>query len=197
MVDLHLGNILLQLPSSLDGLTEGELYSKYGAPEPEAVVRSDGEPLGPGVPSQAVSPVWLGDSPEIIGLSEASLLLSDFGVAFRPAAELRFQSYTPLEIRPPEARFEPENALSFASDIWSAGCTIWAMLAHRSLFDVLLATDDDVAAQWVDVLGPLPAEWWEKWEARSKYFENANQPVEGRLIKSLRSGRRGFGERKV
>ncbi|KAH6641080.1 kinase-like domain-containing protein [Chaetomium tenue] len=183
--DLHLGNLLLQLPSSLDGLTEGELYDKYGAPEPEPVVREDGKPLGRGVPSQVVPAVWLGDCPERIALSEARLLLTDFGVAFRPATESRFQSYTPLEIRPPEARFEPENALSFASDIWSAGCTIWALLAPRPLLDMFLATDDDVVAQWVDVLGPLPAEWWEKWETRSKYFNDANQPVEGRWAWSL------------
>ncbi|KAL2018976.1 hypothetical protein VTK56DRAFT_10201 [Thermocarpiscus australiensis] len=181
--DLHLGNILLQMPSGLDRLSEEELYNKYGAPEPEPVVRLDGKPLSPGVPSHAIPPVWLGEPCENICASDAGLILSDFGVAFRPAEELRFESYTPLEIRPPEARFEPTTPLSFASDIWSLGCTIWAMLSHRSLFDGnFLATDDDVLAQQVDVLGPLPAEWWEKWEGRFKKFTEAGQPLEGRSV---------------
>jgi hypothetical protein len=62
------------------------------------------------------------------------------------------------------------------------------MVAHRSLFDVLLATEDDVAAQWVDVVGPLLREWWEKWEAWPKYFTEAGaggQPIEGRWMWSL------------
>jgi hypothetical protein len=68
------------------------------------------------------------------------------------------------------------------------GCTIWSVVAHRSLFDVLLATEDDVTAQWVDVVGSLPAEWWEKWEAWPKYFTGvgpAGQPIEGRWMWSL------------
>jgi serine/threonine-protein kinase SRPK3 len=32
----------------------------------------------------------------------------------------------------------------------------------------------------VDALGPLPAKWWEKWEARSKKFTANGQPREGR-----------------
>lgn len=181
--DLHLGNILLQLPAGLDSLSAEQLYEKYGAPEPEPVVRLDGNPLPPGVPSYGVPPLWLGDRCERILLSDAKLVLADFGVAFRPSSEQRYQSHTPLELRPPEARFEPTTPLSFPSDIWSLGCTIWSLLAHRSLFDVLLATEDDVTAQQIDVLGPLPDEWWEKWEARSKYFaENGQQPAEGRSV---------------
>jgi serine/threonine protein kinase len=124
LIDLHLGNILLQLPSGLDNLTEEDLYTKYGAPRPEPVVRVDGEPLGPGVPPNAIPPVWLGDRCERIAPSDTNLLLTDFGVAFCPSKEARFQSYTPLEIRPPEVRFEPTDPLSFASDIWSMGCTM-------------------------------------------------------------------------
>jgi serine/threonine protein kinase len=149
------------------------------------VVRTDGAPLDEGVPPQAIPPVWFGDQCENILLADTKLLLTDFGVAFRPETESRFNSYTPLEIRPPEARFEPTVPLSFPSNIWSLGCTIFSLLAHRSLFDVILATEDDVAAQWIDALGPMPAEWWETWEARGKYFTEDGQPVEGRWAWSL------------
>ncbi|OAA35907.1 Protein kinase-like domain protein [Metarhizium rileyi] len=163
-VDLHLGNILLHLPSSLDHLSEEQLYDKFGAPEPEPVIRLDGKPPSLNAPSYAISPVWLGEH------------------TFQPWEELRLHSYTPLEIRPPEARFEPTTGLSFASDIWSLACTIWAILGQRSLFDSLLATQDDITCEQVDALGSLPLEWWERWAARTTKFAKPRQPVEGRSV---------------
>jgi hypothetical protein len=113
-------------------------------------------------------------------------MLADFGVAFWPSEEARFKSYTPLEIRPPEARFEPDIPLSFASDIWSLGCIIWAMLSHRSLFDAMWGqTEDEVTAQQADALGPLPAEWREKWQAWPRFFTQAGgtpKSIEGRCV---------------
>lgn len=140
-------------------------------------------PLSPGVPSHVIPPVWLGEPCESITLSDATLTLTDFSVAFWPLKETRCESYTPLDTRPPEARFQPATPLSFASDIWSLGCTIWALVSHRSLFDAsFLATDDDITAQQVDVLGPLPAEWWGKWEGRLRKFTEAGQPTDGRCV---------------
>lgn len=45
--------------------------------------------------------------------------------------------------RPPETRFEPRKPLSFPSDIWSLGGSIWLIIAHNSLFEGFLATEDD------------------------------------------------------
>jgi hypothetical protein len=66
------------------------------------------------------------------------------------------------------------------------------MLSHRSLFDAMWGqTEDEVTAQQVDALGPLPAEWWGKWEVRPKYFTqaggtgDAGKPIEGRWVWSL------------
>ena len=197
-LDLHLGNLLLQLPSALDNLSEEELYETYGEPEPEAVVREDGRPLDQGVPSHVVPPVWLGVPCEDITPSGAKLLLADFGVAFRPSTELRYQSYAPLEIRPPEARFEPTTPLSFASDIWSLGCTIWALVANRPLVEMVLSTKDDVTAQHVDALGRLPDEWWEKWGVWNEYFTEpgaAGRPIEGRWAWSLEDRFEGWAQK--
>ncbi|KAM5357520.1 hypothetical protein ACJZ2D_016182 [Fusarium nematophilum] len=178
--DLHLGNMLLQLPSRLDHLSDQQIYDKFGQPDPEPVLHADRKPLAPGVPRQVFSPIWLGEASQKISLSEARLLLADFGVAFCPAQESRFESYTPLEIRPSEARFEPTTPLSFASDIWSLGCTIWAILGQRSFLDSFLITQDDATGDQVDALGPLPPEWWAKWEARPERFTEDGQPKEGR-----------------
>ena len=110
-------------------------------------------------------------------MNEAKLLLGDFGVAFRPSEKSRFESYAPLVIRPPEALFEPTMPLSSASDIWSLGCTIFELLAHRSLIDGILAPQDEITAQQVHLQGRLPAEWWDKWEQRSKWFDAAGTPL--------------------
>ncbi|KAF7552157.1 hypothetical protein G7Z17_g4490 [Cylindrodendrum hubeiense] len=177
--DLHLGNLLLQLPSSLNNLSVEQLYARFGAPEPEPVIRLDGKPISSasGVPLQAIPPVWLGVASDKITLDEAKLLLSDFGVAFRPSNKSRFESNTPLVIRPPEALFEPTTPLSFASDIWSLGCTIFELLAHRSLIDGILTPQDEITAQQVHLQGSLPSEWWDKWEKRFKWFDEAGRSL--------------------
>lgn len=80
-------------------------------------------------------------------------------------------------IRPPEAFFEPMTPLSFASDIWSLGCTIFELLAHRSLIDGILTPQDEITAQQVHLQRPLPSEWWDNWEQRFKWFDEAGRPL--------------------
>lgn len=182
MLDLHLGNILLQLPSGLTRLSDKHIYDQFDPPDPEPVVRADGQPLSTGVPNHAYTPIWLGRPSEQIPLSEARLLLVDFGTAFDPTRDVRVESYTPLEIRPPEVRFEPEKKLSFASDIWSLGFTIWSIIAQRPLLDSFLMSPDDVTADQVDTIGPLPTAWWDAWEGGSKRFAQNGQAIEGRSV---------------
>lgn len=55
--DLHLGNILLKVPSTFDQITVEQLYEKYGAPELDPVVHLDSNPLPPGVPSHGVTSI--------------------------------------------------------------------------------------------------------------------------------------------
>ncbi|KAF7540063.1 hypothetical protein G7054_g1638 [Neopestalotiopsis clavispora] len=126
--DLHMGNILLRLPSSLDHLSDEQLCDEFHAPEPLPVSRVDKKPLSLGVPRHVFSPMWLGESGAKLSPAEAQILLADFGTAFDPAQEQRFESYTPLIIQPPESRFDPKTPLSFKSDIWSLACT---MLEYR------------------------------------------------------------------
>ncbi|KAJ9192489.1 hypothetical protein DTO164E3_8318 [Paecilomyces variotii] len=175
--DLHLGNILLQLPSDFNELSIERLYEKYGAPEMEPVTHLDGKPLPPGVPSHGISPVWLGEASEKIALSEARILLTDFGEAFSPSEKPKYESHAPLGIRPPEVRFEPIKPLSFSSDIWMLACTIWAIIAQRPLFESFLATEDDMTCEHVDALGILPLEWWQKWELRRERFTEDGTPI--------------------
>lgn len=142
------------------------------------VLLSDGAPpSAPGVPTYAVPPVWLGIASNKILLKDARLLLSDFGVAFSPSDKACFESQTPLVIRPPEAFFEPTTPLSFPSDMWSLGCAIFELFAHRSLIDGILAPPGEITAQQVHLQGSLPSEWWNRWEERSKWFDEAGKAL--------------------
>ncbi|PYI21633.1 kinase-like protein [Aspergillus violaceofuscus CBS 115571] len=186
--DLHLGNILLKLTPHFDQLSPERLYEKYGAPEPEPVIHLDGKPLPPGVPSHGIVPIWLGAASEKITLPEARILLTDFGESFSCSnlKELKYESRTPLVIRPPEARFEPDKPLSYASDIWTLACTIWSIIAQRPLFEGFLATEDDMTREHVDTLGILPLEWWKKWEARREKFTEDGRPINRNPFRSWR-----------
>ncbi|KAI0412431.1 kinase-like domain-containing protein [Xylaria grammica] len=173
--DLHLGNVLLHLPSSIANLSVDQLYANFGAPKPERILREDRKPIFPtsGVPSHAIPPVWLGIASHKIPLAEAKSSLTDFGTAFRPSDKSRFESYTPMIIQPPEAFFEPETSLSFASDIWSLGCTIFELFSEGPLMN----SQDEIIAEQVHLQGPLPAEWWAGWKERSQWFDGAGRPL--------------------
>ncbi|PYH68300.1 kinase-like protein [Aspergillus vadensis CBS 113365] len=160
--DLHRGNILLRLSRDFDELSTDMLYEIYGEPVLEPVNRLDGQGIPPEVPQHGVVPIWLGAASEDVMLLEAKICLSDFGEAFCPRQERKFESHTPLLVRPPEARFEPYQPLTFSSDIWTLACTIWDIMGQRTLFEGLLTNDDDMTSQQVDLLGPLPSEWLTK-----------------------------------
>jgi serine/threonine-protein kinase SRPK3 len=67
--------------------------------------------------------------------------------------------------------------LSFASDIWSLGCIIWEILGVRPFLDVFLPGTDDITADQVDALGPLPSEWWDIWDGKGKRFVANGEPT--------------------
>lgn len=182
--DLHYGNVLLQLQFDLNQVSDEKLYKDYGGPELKAIRRFDGKPLSPGVPSHAVIPIWFGEASDDLTLPEAKILLADFGEAFSPAMQQKYESHTPLVNRPPEVRFEPHKPLSFPSDIWSLGCSIWNIIAQSPLFDGFLATEDDVICEQVDALGMLPPEWWYKWEERHSRFTEDGKPINRKPYRS-------------
>ncbi|KAJ4112485.1 hypothetical protein NW768_011651 [Fusarium equiseti] len=132
--DIHLGNILLQLPQSFDNMSDKQIYDEFGAPDPIAVYRIDGGSLPPGVPSHVFESQQFGVTGSNITLPESKVLLADLGTAFCPALESRLESYTPMGLKPPEARFEPTTPLSFASDIWGLACAIWHIAGREPFF---------------------------------------------------------------
>ncbi|RAL01381.1 kinase domain-containing protein, partial [Aspergillus ibericus CBS 121593] len=168
--DIHLGNILVQLPKAIDGLSTSELYQRYGEPESEAVVRIDGKALPSGVPARVFFPTWFGVRSDEFALGEEKVILCDFGESFNPHKLTRYSSKTLPLLQPPEARFS-EEPLSFASDIWTLACTIWEIFGQRPLFETFFPTRDRVTMEQVQVLGILPPEWWKKWDRRLEWFD--------------------------
>ncbi|EGX88041.1 protein kinase domain protein [Cordyceps militaris CM01] len=176
--DLHLGNVLLKLPRESHFWSDEELLLQCGEPELEPVQTFDDQPIPSGVPSVATLPIWfpMGETNELT-LSDAPIVLADFGESYRASQESKFTCCTPAHCRPPESRFEPTTPKSFSSDIWTLACAVWATLAQRPLFDVFWCTEDTATWMQVQTLGKLPDEWWEKWDARVNDFAEDGQPL--------------------
>lgn len=52
----------------------------------------------------------------------------------------------------------------------------------KAIFSSEFTTDDEVTSQQVDVLGPMPPNWWERWGERSNFFDKKGYPKEGREV---------------
>lgn len=174
---------MAKLPSSFNQLSIEELYEKYGKPEEFTITQRDGKPLPPNVPEKAVIPLYLGIPAKKFSLSDSRVLLSDFGEAFDPVTENRRgeDCHTPFYARPPEARFEPQAPLTYSADIWSLAVAIWEILGMKAIFSMDTPAEDEIISQWIDVLGPMPQEWYYRWEKRSEFFDDdAGRPTQKR-----------------
>ncbi|KAK9371426.1 hypothetical protein V1509DRAFT_637105 [Lipomyces kononenkoae] len=167
-IDLHLGNALLRLPADFDKLSIDQLYRKYGVATSEPVVRLDGQPIDPSVPSNAATPIWLGKTSEEFSSSEVKV-----------SVDMSRMSPSPLH------RLKSALSLNgvFPSHLISGPSHV-LLLGQRPLFEEFLATQDDVTAEQVDVLGKLPLEWWEKWDAGHQYFREMGEPNPDRHVRS-------------
>jgi hypothetical protein len=48
----------------------------------------------------------------------------------------------------------------------------------KSMFSASWVTEDEVASQHIDVLGPIPSDWWLHWEGRSQFFLENGESTE-------------------
>ncbi|KLJ06353.1 hypothetical protein EMPG_10241 [Blastomyces silverae] len=185
--DIHLHNILVKLPTSFDQLSIEQLYEKYSKPRTVTIKQHDGKPLSSNIPPKAVLPLYLGKKAQEFKLSDVRVLLSDFGEAFAPGtsdspSQPGKDCHTPLAFRPPEAQFEPQAALSYSADIWSLATAIWEIIGMKAIFSTDWVTEDEMVSQHNDVLGPMPLDWWDRWEAQDQFFDKNRHPIEGREV---------------
>lgn len=181
MIDIHLRNVLVKLPSTFDELSIQEFREKYGKPETVPISRLDDKPLTANVPAYAVEPLYLGKKAQEFTLADAQgLILSDFGEAFCPATERRLgrECNTPIAKKAPEAMFEPDALLSFPSDIWSLGTAIWEILGMKFIFSEA-ETQEEIVAQQIDVLGlaNFPGRWREQWERQGEEDADGHKEI--------------------
>lgn len=177
--DLHLGNILFKLPPEFHFWSDKQLLEQCGEPELEPVRTCDNKPIPPGVPPVAALPMrFPRETIRKMPLSEAHVVIADFGESYHPSQESRLVCCTPVHCRPPESKFEPTKPKSFRSDIWTLACALWATLSHGELFETFFPTEDSTTWLQVEALGKLPGEWWGAWDARSKYYTEQGELVE-------------------
>ncbi|KDR80282.1 hypothetical protein GALMADRAFT_62225 [Galerina marginata CBS 339.88] len=183
--DLHLGNLLYH--SSL--LESQENIEKYfGTPEttPLRVCQGASPPYSaPHVPRYVVysldySPILeaIFETPSLVQLkicdfSEASL----HDPASPDGAKRNLNC--PNVHAAPEVIFD--ELVSPASDMWALGNTMHQILTGGGTEGVTVIPGapgcgkDEVVSEMVRLLGRLPDRWWTRWEARSKYFDEAGK----------------------
>lgn len=120
-------------------------------------------------------------------LQDAHVLVSEFGESYSPSSEIRRAEdcHTPLAMRPPEARFGPQAPLSYSADIWSLAVAAWDILGMKPVFSNDYITEYEMVSEQIDVLGPLPKHWWERWEERGEFFDQAACPTDGREVSPI------------
>ncbi|KAL2793694.1 kinase-like domain-containing protein [Aspergillus keveii] len=82
----------------------------------------------------------------------------------------------------------PDTPLSYPADIWSLATAIWDIMGMKVIFTNAYADEEEVVANWVDVLGPFPPDWWARWEGRGRW-----EPLEEAFDTCLQSPRRRWG----
>ncbi|KAM3496201.1 hypothetical protein MY3957_000658 [Beauveria namnaoensis] len=181
LLDIHLGNVMLRLPTNLSELSVDQFYEKYGHPQTITVSRVDSSPVPPNLPVEAVYPLNLGKAARNVSIEETNLLLVDFGESFAPASTFRpcEECRSQKAGQPPETYFEPSSPFTFSADIWCLGLVIWELFSIRPLFGSSFLPRAALIAQNVDVLGPLPARWWSVWKERHNYFDENGNSIQG------------------
>lgn len=96
-------------------MREEDFLRKLGRPETGTVQRTDGQPLGPGLPRYLVQPTSYHQD------IETSIKIIDFGQSF-----LRNESpdtlHTPFPYRAPEIIFQ--DKVDYRVDLWSMACLV-------------------------------------------------------------------------
>ncbi|KLJ07357.1 hypothetical protein EMPG_17166 [Blastomyces silverae] len=171
--DVHCGNIFLRLPADVRRMIDpSQLYRKFGDPILDAIVRVDGKPLPAGVPTHIVGPARVGIQSDQITPAYLPIMLSDFGSSYYyPSKTRRTNAHTLPHLVPPEVFFldkqNDEHNLSFPSEIWTLGCTIFEIIGSGGPFSTL---GGGILQDQVSVLGKLPDPWWSQWESRADFF---------------------------
>lgn len=200
-IDLHSENILLEFPN-LNSWNENQILAHFGEPFRQEIKRTNGLPLKtaldpcPELPSYAVSVLPCSISEPYI--LDGSIKIADFGSAYL-AGEPKAKARTPY--RP--GTYAPERLLGhpydLPSDIWSLGCTIFALMSGLELFESMgsLAGKVSTMRDILETLGRPPSPWWAQWQEAEERRGVTDQEIQNRshvlqsltdIVKEIRSG---------
>ncbi|POS77421.1 protein kinase domain-containing protein [Diaporthe helianthi] len=165
LLDLHLRNFLLRMPS-IDHLAREELYERYRKPFPVPVRRLDGKDPQPQAPPHAIYPMSVQMPADKV--MDPEIFISDYGTSFVVSQEPNPTLHTPALYLPPEDFFS--EPVTLAADVWTLGVSLYEVLGERPLFETFAWDRDDIIAEMVSTLGILPSRWWDKWANRGEFF---------------------------
>ncbi|KAI1823906.1 hypothetical protein F4861DRAFT_539507 [Xylaria intraflava] len=63
-----------------------------------------------------------------------------------------------------------QRPIGLASDIWTLGCSIFAIFGQLDLFEGFFPDEDDAFAEKISAPGKSPRTWWDSWGARRDFF---------------------------
>ncbi|KAI0547702.1 serine/threonine-protein kinase SRPK3 [Xylaria curta] len=183
--DLQSGNLLFSF-QSLTGINQDKLQQNGENSQLDPVRRVDGKvdlwaPRYLAVPEPLTQDV-VPDEQQIPN-SQQIIKLADFGGAFwigKPPASI----VTPVALRAPEIILRSQA--SPASDIWSFGCLMYALLTDCPLFQVFDfgrqadVIDDEHLIALSEVLGPLPDHMRAEWPRYTTYFGPGGERLNAR-----------------
>lgn len=164
--------------SGLDSLSEEQLLTLLGHPQPGNVITQDGADL------PSFSPRYLVPAVDMSRLESKYLLeeicLIRFGQAYltsSPPPDLG----TPENYLPPERLIDHQkDKVGLSCDIWALGCTIFEIRLQTPLFHMLYGPDE-VLNEMVSFFGKFPEPWWLRWEQRGEYRDEEGRMLRGRM----------------
>ncbi|EJD48363.1 kinase-like protein [Auricularia subglabra TFB-10046 SS5] len=173
---LHLGNFLVAFPESDVEFVSPEQFREAFPPFTEPIHRWDRAPLTTtSVPPYAVFPRPFCKPTREMTLSDAHLLLTDFGEAWSPAREDRFSLHTPHNYRAPDPLLVGAP-LGPAADIWTLAHALYAVYGISDLFQTSYPYPPSrMIVEAISTLGRPPQALWDAWAERSKYFNDAGE----------------------
>jgi serine/threonine protein kinase len=155
---------------SLDHLSLDEMHHYYPLRK-VPVGKFYDRPIGPHAPPYLVNSSCFYLAAH--RLEDPRVKISSSHASFRVANEPPQHRHTPdfYLFPPPEAFFSEPVALP--ADIWALGFSLYDVLGGQPLFRPLYGSeDDDLLADMISALGPLPRRWWDRWAGRGGFFEN-------------------------
>jgi len=161
--DLYLMNILLRGPN-IDNLQPHELYKRFRLFK-SPVRRVDGAPIDEHAPPYGLDAMQIIISAD--KLIDPIVTISDFGTSFDVATEPSPKLCTPPHFLPPEHYFKEQ--ITLAADVWTLGVNLYEIMGTGMLF--FPYAREEMLADMIGALGPLPSRWWNIWEERGEFFE--------------------------